>query len=158
MKRRWCVICCITVIVVFIWGAYDFAHSCKIERLLDKAELSEVNTYKELWYSFFDMGLGYTDGYEVLILQVPSSENDTIANAMSSDSLLQQSKYTLDQVLSFVPRSCHPNVLRDIPSEIYEIEFSAWHIHSSPDEHIFYAFSDSTGVLLIYRVHSFGTN
>ena len=75
MKRWMKVLCVLTVLVCIVWGTVSYFHYNTVRTLLNRAELSDYTNSRELWYSHFGMGLGYTDNYEILLMRLSDAQN-----------------------------------------------------------------------------------
>lgn len=75
MKRWMKVFCVLTVLVCIVWGTVSYFHYNTVRTLLNRAELADYTNSRELWYSHFGMGLGYTDNYEILLMRLSDAQN-----------------------------------------------------------------------------------
>ena len=68
MKHLKRIFCLAVIVICVAFVIKGISHVEAVNRLLNDVGLSQLNVDKELFYDSFDMGLGYKDGYEALVI------------------------------------------------------------------------------------------
>lgn len=150
-KRIFCLAVTAICVAFVIKG---ISHVEAVNRLLNDVGLSQLNVDKELFYDSFDMGLGYKDGYEALVILLKTDANTEISKHIEQEVTWSHGTFTFSQILEQIPRGYDPGVAESISPKASQITYSAYRVIKSEDEYIFYAFSEFDRILFIYRTHT----
>ena len=75
MKHLKRIFCLAVIVICVAFVIKGISHVEAVNRLLNDVGLSQLNVDKELFYDSFDMGLGYKDGYEALVILLKTDAN-----------------------------------------------------------------------------------
>lgn len=128
MKHLKRIFCLAVIVICVAFVIKGISHVEAVNRLLNDVGLSQLNVDKELFYDSFDMGLGYKDGYEALVILLKTDANTEISKHIEQEVTWSHGTFTFSQILEQIPRGYDPGVAESISPKASQITYSAYRV------------------------------